>query len=142
MRAAWRISLSLGAILLIAAGLYYISYGAIYSGTYAVQAGSAVCGVGCASTAYTDIPVTFTNYPIWNPPSWNHVDYSVTNCSIVATTYTPQNPPPTCLFPPAGGLSPDYTRNYGGAFLLIIGSVVALFALRGRESGVERRVPQ
>ncbi|HLQ06989.1 MAG TPA: hypothetical protein VK126_04480 [Nitrososphaerales archaeon] len=120
MRKVWRIGLALGAASLITAGVYYISYGATYYGVYYSN------GKGAPF-------VVFSDYPIWSPPSWNEVNYSAPLCSPSSiTTYTPQSPPPSCSYPPAGW-SADYSHPYGGAILLVLGALAAVVAARSRE---------
>lgn len=132
MRKVWRIGLAFGASLLIIAGIYYVSYGATYYGVYYSNGKGAPCLVNCSSP-YTGITVVFSGYPIWSPPSWNAVNYSDPLCSpSTITTYTPQSPPPSCSYPPAGW-SADYSHAYGGAILLVLGVISTVVAARGRE---------
>ncbi len=132
MRNTYRIGLILVAALLAFAGLYYVVFGAVYDATYFAQAGFSNCGVGCVSSGYSSTSVIFSSYPIWSPPSWNHVNYSATICGPTASSYTPQNPPPSCLYPPAI-LSPDYSRNYGGVFLLVLATLTVVFVFVSKE---------
>jgi hypothetical protein len=110
------------------AGLYYVIFGAVYNATYFSQAGFSNCGVGCTSSGFSGTEVVFSMYPIWSPPSWNHVDYNATTCTI-SPSYTPQNPPPACLYPPAD-FSTNYSSNYGGAFLIVLAVVVLAVVVR------------
>jgi hypothetical protein len=131
MKMVWRIVLSMGAIVLLIGGVYFIAYGATYYGIYYVNGEGAPCIYECSSL-YTGVTAVFSGYPIWNPPSWKNVSYSATGCSpSTITTYTPQNPPPPCSFPPADW-SADYSRNYGGAFLFALGVVGMAFVVRSR----------
>ncbi|HEV2225961.1 MAG TPA: hypothetical protein VGR56_04050 [Nitrososphaerales archaeon] len=132
MRTRLRVALLIGTILLSAAGLYYIVFGAVYNATYFGQNGFSNCGMGCISEGFSGTSVTFSMYPIWSPPSWNHVNYNAPICGPTVTSYTPQNPPPACQYPPAI-LSPDYIRNYGGIFLLLLGGILALVSVRSHK---------
>ncbi len=131
MKTLWRVGLGVGAVLLIIVGIYYVSYGATYYGVYYSNGSGAPCLYNC-STLYTGITAVFVGYLIWSPPSWNHVNYSAPLCSVTTiTTYSPQNPPPACSYPPAT-LSADYSRSYGGGFLLVLGTLVAVLIVRSR----------
>lgn len=130
MRTTWKIGLSISAILLVIAGLYYISFGAVYYDSYYANGKGGPCLFAC-SVPYGGVTVIFSGYPIWSPPSWNHVNYTASTCAITITTYTPQNPPPSCLYPPAD-ISVDYSRNYGGAFLTVLGVVAAVVVVRAK----------
>jgi hypothetical protein len=133
MKTAWRVGLAVGAVLLVIGGIYYLSYGATYYGVYYSDGKGAPCLYDCTSL-YTGITVVFVGYPIWSPPSWNHVNYSAPLCpATTVTTYSPQNPPPSCSYPPAN-FSSDYGRNYGGGFLLVLGALAAIVAIRSRDA--------
>lgn len=122
----------LGAVLLVIAGVYYASYGATYYGVYYSDGKGAPCLYDC-SAQYTGITAVFSDYPIWSPPSWNHVNYSAPLCSpSTITTYTPQNPLPSCSYPPAGW-SADYSRNYGGAFLIALAVLMVAVVVKSGE---------
>lgn len=110
---------------MVAGGIYEVFYGAIYQGNY-VKGVFSGCGQGCSSSNSSGITVTFVDYPVWNPPSFNGADYSSTaTCMVTAATYTPQNPPPKCLYPPAF-MATDYSKNYGGGFLIILGALAGV----------------
>ena len=136
VRTAIRVGNVAGGVLLVAGGAYYIVFGALYQGIY--YSGSLIgCGSasGCGSSSFGATTVTLANYPIWNPPSFSGADYSATaTCTITTGTYTPQNPA-SCLLPPVS-TSTDYSRNYGGAVLIAVGTIagVAVLALGKRET--------
>jgi len=140
MRTEWKVILSVGAILLVAGGIYEVAYGAIYQGTYFIQNGFGSTGPGDASSGYTDRTVTFQNYPVWSPPSFDNVNYSSNSCTITEATYTPQNPSPSCLFPPAS-MAADYTKNYGGAILIILGALAGVAVVVSRERKLDTTIP-
>jgi hypothetical protein len=118
---------------MVVAGIYYISYGAVYNGTYFLQGGFGGCRVGCTSSSFSDASIRLVEYPLWSPPIWNHVNYSAPLCNPTPNaTYTPQSPPPSCLYPPAD-FSADYTRSYGGVALVLIGSAASIVAAKGGE---------
>lgn len=127
MRSARKAALLVG-LALVVAGLYLAVFGAVYYTIYEVQGHFETCVAGCTSSGYQSVPVTYSMYPIWSPPSWNHVDYSAT-CSMTSASYTPLDPPPSCLPPPAGNL-PVYGRNYGGIALVVIGAILAAAAVK------------
>ncbi|HEY6282497.1 MAG TPA: hypothetical protein VIW22_01070 [Nitrososphaerales archaeon] len=134
MKTGLRIGLAVGAVVLVAVGFYYVSYGAVYDGTYFLQGGFGGCGIGCFSSSSTDATITLSNYPIWNPPAWNHVNYTAGLCNPTPNaTYTPQNSPPSCLYPPAD-FSADYTRNYGGIILIGLGATAATVTIKAKET--------
>jgi len=130
MRTAWRVSLSLGAILLVIVGAYFVVFGAVYYGTYYAEGvkGGPCLFLACP-TPYTGLTVVFSGYPIWSPPSWDNVNYSATSCTLTTATYTPHNLPQSCLYPPADW-SPDYGRNYQGAILLVMATIMVVVAVR------------
>lgn len=132
MKNTYRVALIIAGALLAVGGLYYVIFGAVYDATYFSQSGFSNCGVGCISDGFSSASVTFTMYPIWSPPSWNHVNYGATICGPTASSYTPQNPPPACLYPPAI-LSPDYSRNYGGVLLLVLAILMVVVVVMSRE---------
>src|ERR1035438_6242733 len=134
MRLMLRVCFALGGLVLIAVGLYYIAFGAVYNTEY-VAGVQGICGAGCADTTEQGVSVTYSMYPIWNPPSWNHANLAET-CDIVPATYTPQNPPPSCLFAPAFN-SPDYSRNYGGIVLIGIGALAGIVAVKSKDEPKE-----
>ncbi len=132
MKTHWKFILSIGAVLLTAGGVYEVVFGAVYQGTY-ITGIEFTCGPGCFSSSSNDILVTFQNYPLWNPPSFGNVNYSSTSsCPIIEATYTPQSPPPSCIYPPAG-MSTDYAKNYGGALLIVLGAILGVAVVMGRE---------
>ena len=132
MRTGWRLALSIGGILLMIGGAYFVVFGATYYGVYYSNGKGAPCLYNC-SFPYTGITAVFSGYPIWSPPTWNNVNYSALLCNPSAiTTYTPQNPPPSCSYPPAGW-SADYSRNYAGVVMIALGAVAAVLAVRSRE---------
>ena len=137
MKKTQRTALGIGAVVLVAAGLYYASYGATYYASYyALGAEGGPCQYACTFPSVGGPTVVFSGYPIWSPPSWNLVNYSASSCPVTAATYSPQNPPPSCLYPPAE-LSTDYSRNYGGVLLVVLGVLAMAVAVGSwrRESG-------
>ena len=72
--------------------------------------------------AFQELPSTYYLYPIWSPPTWSHVNYSAASC-IRSSQYTPFNPPPSCVPPPAS-ISANYTVNFIGIVLVLLGVVV------------------
>jgi len=138
MKTAWKVGLSIGAAILMIAGAYFAIFGATYYDVYYANGEEAPCLYDCSSL-YTGITVVLLGYPIWNPPSWRNVNYSGAGCvPSTMTTYTPQNPPPSCLYPPAD-ISTDYTKNYAGVFLIILGAVAAVAVVMGGEPKPETR---
>jgi len=131
MRTALKVGLAIGAVLLALGGLYAIFFGAVYQGTY-IAGTEGACGQGCSYSTANETTVIFANYLFWNPPSFAGANYSVTTCTITAATYTPQNPPPTCLYPPAT-MSTDYTKNYVGVFLIILSAITGVALVLSRE---------
>ncbi|MDG6900632.1 MAG: hypothetical protein JRM80_01525 [Nitrososphaerota archaeon] len=142
MRRAWKVGLLVG-LALIVAGLYLAVFGAVYYTIYEVQGHFETCAPGCTSSGYQSVPVTYSMYPIWSPPSWTHVDYNAT-CSITSASYTPLDPPPSCLPLPAGNL-PVYSRNYSGIALVVIGAILTAAAVKsgmGRPRMADRKEAQ
>src|SRR5713226_9502182 len=143
MRMTWKVGLSIGAILLIVAGLYNASFGVVYYDIYyANGTKGGPCQFACTVPYNVGTTVIFSGYPIWSPPSWSNVNYTATTCTTTTTTYTPQNPPPSCLYPPADS-SVDYGRNYGGVFLTLLGGLVAVVVVRAKtEPAMDSPIPK
>ncbi len=122
--------LVIGTVLLFV-GVVMALFGAVYSTTnhFAILQ---ECTNGCSVSGTISQPIvkSYYLYPIWSPPQYPNQSppNTVTLCGLQAerqTWYTPINPPPSCLPPPAM-TSVSYTLNLIGIVLMLLGIVVVV----------------
>ncbi len=109
-----------GVTILLIGGTMAI-FGAVYSAT--IYTGRAYdCGTGCQGQTIQNNVTSYYAYPMWSPPTWSHVNYNVTHCTI-QSWYTPFSPPPSCIPPPVSS-SANYLVNFIGIVLVLLGVVM------------------